>query len=116
MENVFPNLPGIASKSVTDPVAQQAAYARLREFGADYIVYSDGSAEGGTERGGAGVVVTQGDPACPTVLETLRRKGSDLTSSYGEKQSAMQLGLEWIAENCTAEAKVGIATDSQSLC
>ena len=97
-------------------MAQQAAYTRLREFDADYTLYSDGSAEGGTERGGAGVVVTQGDPACPTVLETLRRKGSDLTSSYGEEQSAMQLGLEWIAENCTAQTKVVIATDSQSLC
>ena len=62
------------------------------------------------------VVVTRGDPRCPEVVEVLKRKGADLTSSYGEEKTAMQLGLKWVEENCSESTTVVIATDSQSLC
>ena len=62
LSNVHPNLPGLASKSAPDDQAQILAYAKLRELNADYVIYSDGSADGGTEKGGAGVVATFGEP------------------------------------------------------
>ena len=116
LSNVHPNLPGIANKSVTDEQAQMMAYARLRELNPDYAIYSDGSADGGTEKGGAGVVVTIGEPEEPHVVSTMMKKGSVLTSSYGEERTAMHMALDWVEEHCSDRNTVVIATDSQSLC
>ena len=112
LDEVFPNLSGLANKSVPDAQAQDAAYTRLRDLNADYVLYSDGSADGGVENGGAGVVVTFGDPTSPT----LTKKGSNLTSSYGEEFTAMEMALDWVEEHCSDTTMVVIATDSQSLC
>ena len=83
-----------SSKSAPDDQARILAYARLRELNADYVIYSDGSADGGTEKGGAGVVVTIGEPEDPHVVTTMMKKGSILTSSYGEESTAMHMALE----------------------
>ena len=116
LSNVHPNLPGLASKSAPDDQARILAYARLRELNADYVIYSDGSADGGTEKGGAGVVVTIGEPEDPHVVTTMMKKGSILTSSYGEERTAMHMALDWVEEHCSDSSTVVVATDSQSLC
>ena len=116
LNSVYPALPGLSSKSAPDIEARTLAYARIRELDAEYVIYSDGSADAGVKDGGAGAVVTFGDPEKPTVIDTLTKKGSALTSSYSEEHAAMHLALDWIEEHCKQGTRVAIATDSQSLC
>ena len=80
------------------------------------VLYSDGSASEGTDKGGAGVVVTYGDAESPIVIDTLMKRGSILTSSYNEEHTAMHLALDWIDDNCLPEEVIAIVTDSKSLC
>ena len=54
---------------------QRAALSRAEELNADYNMYSDGSTYAGTTRGGAGVVITTGDPSHLTVVETIEVRG-----------------------------------------
>ncbi len=74
----------------------------------------DGSASAGTKDGGAGVIVTRGDPADPTILHQNRLHGAAFTSSYAEEAPVMQLALEWATTN-HPEYSLTICTDSQSL-
>ena len=112
LDDVFPDLPGLPSKDAPDELAQRLAYSRLSELNAEYTIYSDGLAEGGVNNGGAGAVVTTGDPRSPIVTTTLMRRGSRLTSSYEEEVTAMHLALEWINEQYKKPTKVTLATDS----
>ena len=113
---VFPELPGLKCKDEPEELRRELAYARIRELQVEYVLYSDGSAAGGVENGGAGVVVTFGDPEDPTVVDTLMKRGSALTSSYNEEHTAMHVALDWIGDHCTEDTRVAIVTDSQSLC
>ncbi len=79
---------------------------------ARFIIYADGSATAGTLNGGAGMVVTEGDPANPTTLLTKQQRGAAFTSSYDEEKAAMRMALEWLLPSHAAAA---ICTDSQSL-
>ncbi len=54
----------------------------IRHLNARFIIYTDGSATAGTVNGGAGMVVTEGDPANPTTLLTKQQRGAAFTSSY----------------------------------
>ncbi len=76
------------------------------------MIYTDGSATAGALRGGAGMVVTEGDPANPTNLLTKQRRGAAFTSSYDEEKAVMRMALEWLRP---LHAAVAICTDSQSL-
>lgn len=116
LEGVFPDVPGLKNKSESEDRRRSLSYARIRELDADYILYSDGSAAGGVEKGGAGVVVTFGDPESLTVVDTLMKRGSVLTSSYNEEHTAMHIALDWVEAHCVQETKVAIVTDSKSLC
>ncbi len=49
-----------------------------------------------TLNGGAGIVVTKGDPANPMTLFTKQQRGAAITSSYDEKKVAMRMALEWL--------------------
>ncbi len=53
----------------------------IRHLNARFIIYTDGSATAGTLNGGAGMVVTEGDPANPTTLLTKQQRGAAFTSS-----------------------------------
>ncbi len=64
--------------------------------------------------GGAGVIVTRGDPADPTILHQSHLRGVAFTSSFAEEAAAMQLALEWATTNHT-EYSLTICADSQSL-
>ncbi len=55
-------------------------------------VYTDGSATAGTKDGGAGVIVTRGDPVDPTILHQSHLRGAAFTSPFAEE--AMQLALQ----------------------
>ncbi len=66
----------------------------IRHLNARLIIYTDGSATAGTLKGGAGMVVTEGDPANPTTLLTKQKRGAAFTSSYDEEKAAMRMALE----------------------
>ena len=113
---VFPKLAGITGRNDNDQVKLDAALTRIREVDGTFTIYPDGSADAGTMDGGSGVIITTGDPALPTVLQTLTKKGAHFTSSYEEEAQALDMILDWIDASCSDADSVGIFTDSQSLC
>ncbi len=100
------NLAPPASQDDTTPYL-----AFIRHLNARFIIYTDDSATAGTLNGGAGMVVTEGDPANPTTLLTQQR-GAVITSSYDEEKVAMRMALQWLSPSHGAAA---ICTDSQWL-
>ena len=115
-ETVFPNLEGISGKHDGASSIQKAALCRARTINADYNIYTDGSASAGTTDGGAGVVITTGDPGSPVLLQKITERGAALTSSYDEEVRAMQRALDWVEQHLDPCKSVAIFTDSQSLC
>ena len=114
--SVHERIPGTSGK-VDDPVKlMSATLNQIRDVSTNLVVYTDGSATAGTTDGGAGVVITNGDPAAPDVRETIMVKGAQRTSSYEEEVAAMNKACDWIQENCHDGEKVTICTDSLSLC
>jgi len=79
-----------------------------------FTLYTDGSASNGTMNGGAAMVITSGSAHCPTVLDTWKRGGSPLTSSFEEEMEAMSMTVQWIISG-EPEGRVLICSDSQSL-
>ena len=77
-DTVFAYLAGIDGKGVDAPIIQQAALRRTRELGAQYNIFTDGSAREGVADGGAGLVVTTGEMDNPSIVETLLREESIL--------------------------------------
>ena len=79
---------------------------------ADYTVYTDGSATGGVENGGAGAVIFRGE----TELVRIRTPAGRWTSSYRAEVTALDAALEFLqtAVTDTAPREVRICTDSQS--
>jgi len=95
------------------------ALDKISEYDADWIIYTDGSAEESTMNGGSAAVITNsilGTPSHPHVVETIKKKGRPLTSSYEEEKAAMEIAVTWIESNIKNNSKVLICTDSQSLC
>ncbi len=84
----------------------------IRDLNAQFILYTVGSATAGTLNGGAGMVVTEGDPANPTTFLMKQQRGAAITSSYDEEKAAMRMALEWLSPSHAAAA---ICTDSQSI-
>jgi len=60
------------------------------------------------------MVITSGSAHYPTVLDTWKRRGSPLTSSFEEEMEAMSMAVQWIISN-KPEGRVLICSDSQSL-
>ncbi len=50
-------------------------------------VYTDGSASAGNKDGGAGVIMTCGDPAAPTILHQSHLRGARFTSSFASSRA-----------------------------
>ena len=113
---IHQDIPGISTKADITTETVAATLKRIREFDSDWVLYTDGSASAGTKDGGAGVVITRGDPAAPNIIHTIKVKGAPRTSSYEEEVSAMNEAADWIKEHCQATEKVAICTDSLSLC
>jgi len=108
-------VPGISSKADDAAAMRTATLARIRDLNSSVVIYTDGSASSGTTDGGAGVVVTSGDPEDPQFIQTIMVKGAPRTSSYEEEVSAMNAALDFICDN-HQEDQVTICTDSLSLC
>ena len=113
---VFSNLPGISGKGDSIDTILKSALRRISEIGARFNIYSDGSAREGTKNGGAGVVITTGDPSRPTIVETIKILGAPLTCSFEEERRAIQRAVEWIEEHLSNSDSAAIFTDSQSIC
>ena len=113
---VFPFLEGVSGREAPQHTIQQAALSRARAINAKFNIYSDGSASAGLRMGGAGAVVTTGDPSNPVVVANLQKRGALYTSSYDEELRAMQMSLDWIDLHLSESDHVAIFTDSQSLC
>jgi ribonuclease HI len=113
---VFPYLEGIEGKHDAVALIRTAALRRARDINADYNIYTDGSASAGTTDGGAGVVVTRGDPGSPIILQRIMERGAAITSSFDEEYRAMLRALDWIEEHLDCTHSVAIFSDSQSLC
>ena len=80
------------------------------------MIYTDGSAAEGTRDGGSAVVVTTGDPRESEVVQKIKIRGRNLTSSYEEEREALQEAAKWIKANTRAGYnKVMNFTDSQFL-
>ncbi len=58
-------------------------------------VYTDDSVTAGAKDGGAGVIVTCGDPVDPTTLHRSHFCGAAFTSPFAEEAAGMQITLEW---------------------
>ncbi len=94
------------------PTAETGLQAILLVNG-QLTVYTNGLATTGTEDGGAGVIVTFGEPADPTVLHRSHLRGAAFTLSFAEEATAMHVSLEWATANHPVNS-LTIYTDSQS--
>ncbi len=81
------------------PPTADTCLQTIRLLDGQLTVYTDGSASAGTKDGGAGVFVTRGDPADPTILHQSHLCGASFASSFAEEAAAMELALEWATTN-----------------
>ncbi len=81
------------------PQTAETCLQAIRLLDGQLTVYTGGSASAGTRDGGAGVIVTRGDPAAPTILHQSHLRGAVFTSSLAEEAAAMQVAMEWATTN-----------------
>ena len=86
----FSALCGLSGRDDNVDIIKIAVDKRAIEIGADFNVYTDGSASGGLLDGGVGVVVTRGKSNSPCVMKIIRRRGARFTCSYEEKKGALE--------------------------
>ena len=111
------SVPGITSRADDNNIKRQCSLSTIVSYQADYVVYTDGSASGGTRNGGAAAVVTRGSPLQPDVVTIIKTKGRTFTSSYEEEAAAMESALSWTLTNANHHSiTVLFCTDSKSLC
>ena len=106
-----PNWKVTSNQSIKHDIA--AIKNAIESLDANVVVYTDGSCAGGTSNGGAAAVVTTGTAEEPVRVEVCQAKGDEHTSSYGEEERALRLGIEWTAMH--PQPKVAFCTDSLSL-
>ena len=109
-------LAGTTGKDDSETNKQSAAEQCILSSNPDVVIYTDGSASGGTSDGGAGIVIATSDPQNPVTKHTIKVKGSSLTCSYEEEVQAMLSACSWIREHCNRRKSVLVMTDSKSLC
>ena len=98
-------------KTDTPDFQRRAALAALRTAGEqDYMLYTDGSARGGVEDGGAGVAVYRGD----VLVHSWSGSAGALCSSYTAEGRAMRKAVEWL-EGREGWSRALIAMDSKAL-
>ena len=111
------SVPGITSRADDNNIKQQCSLSTIISYHADYVVYSNGPASGGTRNGGAAAVVTRGSPHQPEVVAIIKAKGRTFTSSYEEEAAAMESALSWTRTNANHHSfTILFCTDSKSLC
>ena len=88
----------------------------IDSYNSPLVIYTDGSASAGTEKGGYAAIFTRGNAASPTVIRSVKKRGRMITSSYDEEKAALTACLEILEKNYPDDKKALICTDSQSLC
>ena len=96
------------------PTIAEQAILQIDQYSKDTVLYTDGSCTGGTEDGGAAVIVTTGTASNPVVLEEIKKRGSKWTCSYNEEKAAMEAAVEWIRDNNKSSDTL-ICSDSKAL-
>ena len=111
------SVPGITGRADENNLKRQCSLSTIASYQADYVIYTDGSASGGTRNGGAAAVVTRGSPLQPDVITTIKTKGQTFTSSYEEEAATMESALSWTLTNANHHSiTILFYTDSKSLC
>ena len=112
------SIPGITSRTDDNNIKRQCTLSTIISYQADYVVYTDGSASGGTRNGGAAAVVTRVSPHQPEVVTIIKAKGRTFTSSYEEEAAAVMVSaLSWTRTNANHHSfTVLFCTDSKPLC
>lgn len=86
----------------------------IRSLGrCDFTIYTDGSAEGGIQRGGSAAVVTTGDVEAPVPVAYRRLGGSNWTSSFDMEMRALELAADYLSE-FLAGGRAVVCSDSLS--
>ena len=111
---VYLEIPGY-NESNDDAAKLAATLSHIRSISPRLVIYTDGSATAGTTKGGAGVVITDGDPEAPRILDVLKVKGAPRTASYHEEVAALEKACEWMESNHHDES-ILVCTDSLSMC
>ena len=116
-ERISTSVPGITGRADDNNLKRQCSLSTIASYQADYVIYTDGSASGGTRNGGAAAVVTRGSPLQPDVITTIKTKGQTFTSSYEEEAATMESALSWTLTNANHHSiTILFYTDSKSLC
>ena len=116
-ERISASVPGITGRADDNNLKRQCSLSTIASYQADYVIYTDGSASGGTRNGGAAAVVTRGSPLQPDVITTIKTKGQTFTSSYEEEAATMESALSWTLTNANHHSiTILFCTDSKSLC
>ena len=111
------SVPGITGRADDKNLKLQCSLSTITSYQADYIIYTDGSASGGTRNGVAVAVIIRGSPLQPDVVTTIKTKGRTFTISYGEEAAAMESALSWALTNANHHLiTILFCTDSKSLC
>ena len=111
------SVPGITGRADDNNLKRQCSLSTIASYQADYVIYTDGSASGGTRNGGAAAVVTRGSPLQPDVITTIKTKGQTFTSSYEEEAATMESALSWTLTNANHHSITRLfCTYSKSLC
>ncbi len=71
------------------PPTAETCLQTIRLLNGQLTVYIDGSASAGTKDGGAGLIVTRGDPAVPTILYQSHLRAAAFTSLFADEAAAM---------------------------
>ena len=116
-ERISTSVPGITGGADDNNLKRQCSLSTIASYQADYVIYTDESASGGTRNRGAAAVVTRGSLLQPDVVTTIKTKGRTFTSSYEEEAAAMKTALSWTLTNANHHSiTVLFCTDSKSLC
>ena len=59
---VSTSVPGITGQADDNSIKWQCILSTIASYQADYVIYTDGSASGGTKNAGAAAVITRGTP------------------------------------------------------
>ena len=111
------SVPSITSRADDNDTKWQCSLSTIISYQADYVVYTNGSASGGTRNGGGAAVVTRGSPLQPDVVTIIKTKGRTFTSSYEEEAAAMDSALTWTLIKANHHSlTVLFCTGSKSLC
>jgi ribonuclease HI len=86
----------------------------LRALVPNSIFTPNGSCKGGTQKGGAAAVITDGPFSNPNCIDVKKMKGNLHNCSYEEEKRALILGIDWLREH-PGYRQVAFCTDSLSL-